>query len=116
MLPSASLARPAFSDDNAELRALLASPRLLVGVISACFRLTEDQTKIGCAVIERPGTGDGANRIKNSGTFNFDDGSLRLEPSNLLCELLAALRALEWPQVPILVQDALLASVLFVFH
>jgi hypothetical protein len=32
---------------------------------------------------------------------------LRLEPSNLLRELLAALRALEWPRVLVLVHDAL---------
>jgi hypothetical protein len=89
-----------------ELRSLLANPCVPEDVARACLRLSECQTKLFCTVPEGYRTGDWANRIENAGASDFKGWGLRLEPSNLLRELLAALRAFEWPRVMILVHGA----------
>jgi hypothetical protein len=90
----------------AELRALLADPLVPEGVVSACLRLSECQTKLFCSVPEGLRAGDRTDGANDTRTFDVDAGVLRLEPSNFLCELLAALRAFEWPRVLVLVHEA----------
>ena len=89
-----------------ELRTLLADPRCPENVSAACLGLSECQTKLFCTVPDGYRTGDWAKTIGDAGAFNIDGWPLRLEPSNFLRELLAALRALEWPRVLILVHEA----------
>jgi hypothetical protein len=86
-----------------ELRALLANPDVPERVYTACLGLSNFQTKLFCSVSDSYWTEDGASRIEHAGTL---DGEMRLEPSNFLCELLAALRAFEWPRVVVLVHEA----------
>jgi hypothetical protein len=88
----------------AELRSLLADPRCPEGVYAACLRLSDIQTKLFCSVSDSYRTEDGAKRVENAGALNL---GMRLEPSNFLRKLLAALRAFEWPRVLVLVHDAL---------
>ena len=85
-----------------ELRALLADPCVPEGVISACLRLSECQTKLFCTHVDGHRARDRAGGTE-SGALGK---TLRLEPSNLLSELLAALRAFEWPRVLVLVHSA----------
>jgi hypothetical protein len=40
-------------------------------------------------------------------TAGASDGGMRLEPSNLLLEMLAAVRTCEWPQFVVLIHDPL---------
>ena len=90
----------------AELRALLANPNTPEGVVSACLRLSEYQTKLFCTVPESYRAADRSSEpVEHPGAFDRDKWSLRLEPSNLLRELLAALLASEWPRVIVLVHD-----------
>lgn len=91
----------------AELRTLLGQPTVPEGVQSTCLRLSKVQTKLFCTVQEPLRASDGAAPVHNAGTLNGDGYGLRLEPSNFLCELLAAIRASEWPRVIVLVHHAL---------
>jgi|SRR5277367_1195985 len=91
----------------AELRFLLANPSVPEGVVAACRGLSQHQTKLFCTVPEGYRTGDWAKRVENAGAFDGDGWGLRLEPSYLLSELIAALRAFEWPRVFVLIQDAI---------
>jgi hypothetical protein len=86
-----------------ELRMLLARPETPERVYAACLRLSHFQTKLFCSVSDSYRTWDGAEWVDHAGTLN---GGMRLEPSNFLRELLAALRTFEWPRVLILVHDA----------
>lgn len=91
----------------AELRALLADPNVPEGVTAACFRLSECQTKLFCTVPDGYRAEERPKRVEYAGTFDGKVWGLRFEPSNFLCELLAALRASEWPRVLVLVHDVL---------
>jgi hypothetical protein len=86
-----------------ELGALLSDPGVPPGVVLAASSLSECQTKLFGTHHEGHGATDGAKSIDDSWTL---DGSLRLEPSDLLCELLAAFRAFEWPKVLVLIHQA----------
>ena len=88
----------------AELRSILARPDVPEGVYAACLRLSDIQTKLFCSVSDSYRTGYGTECVQDAGALNL---GMRLEPSNFLCELLAAMRALEWPKVFILVHDAI---------
>lgn len=89
-----------------ELRSLLADPSVPEGVVSACLRLSECQTKLFNTVPEGHRTRDWSNWVENPGTLDGNVFGLCLEPSNFLRELLAALRTSEWPRVLVLVHDA----------
>lgn len=90
-----------------ELRTLLAGPDVPEHVVTACLGLSKCQTKLFCTVPEGYRTGDWARCANDAGASNRDAWALRLEPSNFLRELLAALRAFEWPRVLVLVHYAL---------
>lgn len=87
-----------------ELRSLLARPDVPKGVYTACLCLSDFQTKLFCSVSDSYRTQHGTEWIEYAGT---PDAGMRLEPSNFLRELLAALRALEWPRVLVLVHGAI---------
>jgi hypothetical protein len=89
----------------AELRELVDADHTPPGVKSACLSLSKYQPKLFCTVPEGCGAKDGAEPIDDPGALNGEVGapSLRLEPSNFLHELLAALRAFEWPKVLVLI-------------
>lgn len=89
-----------------ELRTLLSGPDVPEGVYTECLRLSDFQTKLFCTVPEGYRTGDWTKTVGDAGAFNRDGWPLRLEPSNFLRELLAALRAFEWPRVLVLVHGA----------
>lgn len=80
----------------AELRALLARPEVPERVYTACLGLSEVQTKLFCSVSDSYRTEDGTEMVQDAGALNL---GMRLEPSNFLRELLAALRAFDWPKV-----------------
>jgi len=82
----------------AELRGLLAADHVPEGVKLAALRLGECQKKLFCFV----GTPNPA-----LGAVDLSPG---LHPSDLLCELIQALRALDWPRFIVLVHDALSGS------
>lgn len=83
-----------FIEKLEELRLLLQSDHIPPRVKSACLCLSKDQKKLFAWVPEIDGT---------SGTPALLPG---LHASDFLCELLKALRALDWPQVIVLVHDA----------
>lgn len=87
----------------AELRQLLSRPIVPEGIVTACLGLSECQTKLFSTHLERKGARDRPHRIDDAGAF---DAALRLEPSDFLLELLAAIRASEWPRVLVLVSNA----------
>jgi hypothetical protein len=91
----------------AELRSALANPECPERVKTACFGLSKCQTKLFCTVPESIRAEDATGLTDNARAFdrNFVPG-LRLEPSDFLRELLAALRTFEWPRVLVLVLDA----------
>jgi hypothetical protein len=90
----------------AELRELVGADHTPPRVKATCLGLSQHQTKLFCTVLESNGAKDGAEPIDDART---PDGQgevivgLRLEPSNFLLELLAAMRALEWPKVLVLI-------------
>jgi hypothetical protein len=81
-----------------ELRGLLNPDHLPEGVVLACLRLRERPEKIFRTVFN-PDFAQGAS-----------DHSFTLEPSDLLCELVLAARALDWPRFVVLVHDTLSAQ------
>jgi hypothetical protein len=88
----------------AELRRHVADPICPEWVKSSCLRLSEIQTKLFVTVPNCSAANDGTETVQNAGA---PDGRIRLEPSDFLCELLAAMRALDWPRVHILIHGAL---------
>src|SRR5262249_942138 len=92
-----------FRPPGAVLRLLGNADHVPPGVKAALLRLSECQTKLFCTVPESPGARDRSRGVQDTGALDLDVHGLRLEPSNFLCELLAALRALEWPRVLVLV-------------
>ena len=90
----------------AELRELVDADHTPPRVKAACLGLGKHETKLFCTVLESNRAKDGAEPIDDART---PDGQgevivgLRLEPPNFLLELLAALRALEWPKVLVLI-------------
>jgi hypothetical protein len=98
-----------------ELRTLLAHPSVPERVVSACMGLSQFQTKLFCTVPDRTGpyrtvpdgyrAGDWSKGFEDTGALDGDGWGLRLEPSNFLRELLAALRAFEWPKVLVLIHE-----------
>jgi hypothetical protein len=90
----------------AELRTLLENPDAPKGVKLACLRLSQHQTKLFCTVPDGCGTGNKTELTDLSRTPDVNCWGLRLEPSNLLCELITAMRASEWPRVFVLVHEA----------
>ena len=86
----------------AELHSLMDAehvPRVKTALLS----LSQRQTKLFCTVLESIGAADGSRLAHNAKTLYGDGNGLRLEPSNFLSELLAAMRTLEWPKVVILI-------------
>ena len=77
----------------AELRTLAEAEHIPPGVKSALFRLSECQTKLFTTV------------CLQESAFGAADGSIQLEPSNLLRELITALKALDWPKVLVFVHE-----------
>jgi hypothetical protein len=90
----------------AELRALLHNPCIPEGVTQACLSLSQHQTKLFCTVPDGYPTLDWAELAAPSEALDLNVWGLCLEPSNFLCELIAALRTSEWPRVLILIHDA----------
>lgn len=90
----------------AELRTLLEEPSVPEGVKLACLSLSQHQTKLFCTVPDGGAALDGAELSDLTGTLDLNGFGLRLEPSNFLCELIAAIRASEWPRVLVLIHDA----------
>jgi hypothetical protein len=80
-----------------ELRALLDDPRCPERVKLACLRLSDVQIQLFCSVSDTYRTGLGTVGPENHS--GASDLGMRLEPSNFLRELLAALRAFDWPKV-----------------
>jgi PHD/YefM family antitoxin component YafN of YafNO toxin-antitoxin module len=80
-----------------ELGSLLSDPDIPEGVVLATSRLSECQTKLFRTHFHCHRTGQ-----REGGAFF----SYSLEPSDFLRELLAAVRAFEWPRVLVLVHDA----------
>lgn len=78
-----------------ELRLLLDPDHLPEGVVLACLSLRERPEKFFWTVF-KPCFAEGAS-----------DHRVCLEPSNLLCELVLAARAKDWPRFVVLVHDAL---------
>jgi hypothetical protein len=77
-----------------ELRFLANAEHVPPGIKSALLGLSECQTKLFCTV------------FVGGLTLGTADETIRLEPSNLLSELILAMTALDWPQVMILVHKA----------
>jgi hypothetical protein len=96
----------------AELRTLLHNPSVPERVLSACLSLSQHQTKLFVTVPEGGAATDGAELAGLPGAPNLDVWGLRLEPSNFLGELIAAIRAAEWPRVLVLIHDAISAPLI----
>jgi hypothetical protein len=78
-----------------ELRFLLNPDHLSEGVVLACLRLRERPEKFFSTVF-KPCFAEGASGHR-----------ICLEPTNLLCELVLAARAKDWPRFVVLIHDAL---------
>jgi hypothetical protein len=107
VIETRSIDDAALQQADAELRSLLARPDVPEEVLSACLSLSECQHKLFLSMPNGYRTGDWSKLVDDAGTFNRDGWPLRLEPSNLLRELIAALRAFEWPKVLILIEGGL---------
>ena len=81
----------------------LFGPGVSPWVVLAAPSLNECHIKLFRTHHEGHGATEGAKRLDVSRTL---DGSLRLEMCDLLCKLLAAFRAFEWPKVLVLLHEA----------
>jgi hypothetical protein len=84
-----------YIDKATELLTLLEADHVPPWVKFLVPRLSQCHNKLFVMIVQR-GT-----------AFGTDSQPPGLYPSNLLCELVEAVRALEWPKVRVLVHDAL---------
>ena len=86
-----------------ELSGLVEAEHTPPWIKAACFSLSNQQSKLFSTVPDGYGAADWAKPVDDAGTLDADVFGLRLEPSKFLSELLAALRASEWPRVLVLI-------------